>query len=146
MLAKGSPLDEPSTITEVDIARIEAALGVNLPEAYARAFVAEAADPFGDSFYSSAEEVIRDTDFNRREGYFGQPWPLAWVVIGTAGNGDDFFVDAGRPDCPVFAARHERTIFADSIGVDEGAPSVEAFVTRKRAAFEAFRRSWDEEE
>lgn len=92
-------------MTEADILRVEAALGHPLPGEY-RYFLRKYSEeirrikqalPTRAVFWTTADDIIRGNQNVRRyaDGMTveGEPWPEWYLVIGTNGGGDYWFVD-----------------------------------------------------
>jgi len=99
-------------MTAADIAEIEEALGFILPDSY-RAVVlnypealAETEAPdFG--LFDTPTAVI-DTNLEvRRNGYFGEPWPDQYVIIGENGCGDYYVITKNATEFTVGFSDHE---------------------------------------
>ncbi|HEY1188361.1 MAG TPA: SMI1/KNR4 family protein [Gemmata sp.] len=106
---------------EADVARIESALGCLLPGEY-RDFLRrhsdevcriKAAVPFRAVLWTDADAVIRENlDARKRSdamtiGKDGEPWPEEFLVVGTNGGGDYWFVDRSGAKWGVWFWQHE---------------------------------------
>lgn len=90
-----------------DFAKIEARLGLKLPGWYVRRLAEYPLTEPDDELFDSADDVIRENERLRAEGYFGSPWPREFFVIGESASGDPFFILPGTSDPRVFWADHE---------------------------------------
>ncbi len=90
-----------------DFARIEASLGLQLPEWYVRRLRQYPLSEPDESLFDSADWTIRENERFRADGYFGSPWPRDFFVIGESGSGDPFFIRPGTADERIFWADHE---------------------------------------
>ena len=95
-----------------DIHLIQHQTGITLPDFYVELVTAyplelshsEAVD-FG--LMSDASAVIRENLCVRAEGYFGEPWPNQYFIIGHNGCGDYFVIKHATRDFSVGFADHE---------------------------------------
>jgi hypothetical protein len=98
-------------VNEQDIAGIEAAVGVALPDHYRR-FLTEHAGTLRDAkkrlpmravLYFAPEDIVRinkglhDNPRMIEVNEDTEPWPLNYFVVGTDGGGDYWMVDLGDP-------------------------------------------------
>lgn len=79
-----------------EIASIEAALELKLPEAYRDYLAKERKDEIdGETVLGDAEPIIGWTK-DYRAGFEGlAPWPPQWIYIGDAGDACPFAIDSG---------------------------------------------------
>ena len=95
-----------------DIDTIETATGIKLPQSYIDAATnyppelldTEAPD-FG--FLNNPQLVIDENLRVRKEGYFGEPWPDQYFIIGQNGCGDYYVVTTSATRFSVGFSDHE---------------------------------------
>jgi hypothetical protein len=113
-------------LTEVELARIEAALGVVLPVVYRKLVV-----PFPvPAYVGNAETELWDdadrlVELNRelRDGVvFVHPWPVHMFSMGRDGSGCASAIDLRNPGCPVWWADR---CHLDAVGSGQVAQSLE---------------------
>jgi hypothetical protein len=106
---------------ESDVARIETALGHPLPAEY-RDFLRRHADevrrikeslPFRVVLWTDPDDIIRENREARKYadamtiGEDGEPWPDEFLVVGTNGGGDFWFVDRSGAKWGLWFWQHE---------------------------------------
>lgn len=125
-------------MTESDLNKIEAALGLRLPREYRelmRHYPFDADSVAQDcALPDSADRVIEDNVSYRKDGFFGAPWPAHFFSIGNTGFGDALYLDLSLESSPVFCAEHETGEFVKE------SPSLWAFVDELRREGEQERR------
>ena len=93
-----------------EVERIEAALGLRLPDAYKSVALnhpcPESEDISWHGLYRDAERVMEVNAEHRANGWFGIDWPDDYFVIGDTGCGDSYFIVVGESD-KVYLADHE---------------------------------------
>jgi SMI1 / KNR4 family (SUKH-1) len=117
-------------ITRKDLARIKAELAIHLPNGYSTVLLE---DPFkgeAQEFYGEADEILKQTKWNRDEGFFGLEWPDNYLVVGDDGAGNQYFIDLNRPESPVFFVDHEYAAVDNKWEITEEAASVRHWVAR----------------
>jgi hypothetical protein len=133
-------------MTPEDIARIEAELGVRLPEDYQALMRAYPFPP--DSFtaeFALLNEATRLIEINRERSEQSQPAykkgrtepPASYFQIGGDGGEESYLIDLARSHSPVYVYDLE------SAELRQAAPSLESFVAQCAATDEMIRR--DEE-
>ena len=120
--------------TLADISSLENGLGVNLPASYREVLQNY---PFGlDSgaaewdLYATSEQIKAENKEYRTGGFFGQPWPKHYLVIGGDGAGNPYFLDLSQEKSPVYMADHETTSSEDRLAVNREADDIEVYVRR----------------
>lgn len=120
---------------------IEKALNVTLPPAcvqYLSPFPF-AADSFvvwsGLTF--DPEGIIKHTQERRAKGFFDQSWPAEYLVLGTDGLGNDFFIDLTNEASPVYLADHEASSGSTKLEYEQADPSLEVWIAAMHHTEEA---------
>jgi hypothetical protein len=144
-------------MTEADLANLEAALGVTLPAFYRQFMLDYPADlltatygpdgqpgePADDWLHYKPETIIRDNQearqhlaFERWNGsaYAPDPWPTNFLVIGSDGGGDCWFIKLDEGSQMVWRYYHERGRYRLS------AISLAQYADRLRQLFVKFRQ------
>ncbi len=100
-------------INETDIAKIESALGFELPRPYAELLLdypdelreTEAPDYW---LFANPAEIIDHNLEVREKGYFGEEWPDQYIIIGHNGCGDYYVTRKGITEFSAGFADHEK--------------------------------------
>lgn len=130
-------------MTEADVARIESALGHSLPADY-RAFLIRHADELRRMdelrtlravIHYDPDEIIGDNNFAHRRGagvfQLGperRPWPENYLIVGTNGGGDYWFIHRDGFDPGVWFWSH------DSLEVERHSASLADYMDETRQA------------
>jgi hypothetical protein len=94
-------------MTAIDLVKIERKLNITLPESYKTVFLTKLSLPnCSEFFYTASDDVIRETELHREEGWFEIDWPKNYIVVGITGCGDTYFMVAGGGSL-VYFADHE---------------------------------------
>ena len=127
-------------MTETDITRIESSLGCALPGEY-RDFLVRHADevrrikkllPFRAVLWTDADEIIRQNHDARTYatavtfGHDEQPWPDNFLVVGTNGGGDYWFIHCNESKPGVWFWQHE------AHQIEQRNPSLRAYLEELR--------------
>jgi hypothetical protein len=126
-------------VTETDVARIESSLGRPLPSGY-RTFLLLHSDevrlikeklPYRAVLWTDPDEIIRENQEARTYaaamtiGEDEKPWPEDYLVVGTNGGGDYWFIDDGsKPG--LWFWQHE------AHGIEQHAASFDAYMEQLR--------------
>jgi hypothetical protein len=123
-------------MTAADIAEIEGALGFRLPNCYRavvlnypKALADTEAPDFG--LFDTPAAVIDANLEVRKNGYFGQPWPDEYVIIGENGCGDYYVIIKNAAEFTVGFADHE------AMECNQFASSLDDFVAKLLLEMEA---------
>jgi hypothetical protein len=104
-------------------------LGVTLPLAYVHALVKYPFPVDSDLaevvFWPNPRRIIKKNKFYRDGGFFGQPWPKHYLIIGSMGNGDIIFLDTIQESPRVQFANHELTSMENKLVIEECHGSLE---------------------
>jgi hypothetical protein len=115
-------------VTEFELARIEAALGVVLPGAYRRLItpypVAALRGNTDTELWDDAARLIELNQELRAGGAMVRPWPEHMFALGRDACGSVSAIDIRHPDWPVWWADRGHL---DAVGSGEVAPSLEAW-------------------
>lgn len=95
-----------------EIAAIERGIGIELPDSYKQimlnypeALLESDAQDYG--LLNDAEVIIEENTDVRKNGYFGEPWPERYFIIGINGMGDYFVINHQEKEFQVGFADHE---------------------------------------
>lgn len=108
-------------MTETDFAAIESTLGTSLPHEYRDFLLHHSAEvrrikelqPFLVVPWTDPAEIIRQNLRARKLAEFmpvgedGEPWPENWLVVGTNGAGDYWFIDCDEAIAGLWIWWHE---------------------------------------
>ncbi len=129
--------------TVYDIDRIERELDIELPEEYKSILLAY---PFAhdsvvyeDDLFGDAATLISRNQESGQYGFMVHDWPSHYLVIGTDGAGNDFFIDLQAAGSAVYIADHEVTSKSKRLEYRLTAPSITDFVDllkKQEAEFE----------
>jgi len=122
-------------MTPADVQRIQKQTGIQLPgfyiEAvtnYPRALTDTEAPDFG--FLDDPEVIIEENLSVRQNGYFGEPWPSHYFIIGHNGCGDYYVMSTKLKSFTVGFSDHEK------MSCDPYAESLDDFVEKLIAEME----------
>jgi hypothetical protein len=139
-------LTKRTKMKQVDIARIETELDVRLPADYAQALLNARANGWGLEIYCDAAEIIRQTKWNREEGFFGLEWPSNYLAIGDDGAGDVSFIDLSRGTSAVYFVDHEYAAVSDKWEISEVAASIAEWIVKVDRMQEELEAWWEKHE
>ena len=109
-------------MTPEDIARIEKELGVVLPQEYRAVMTRPEAGGEDYSYtygtlYNNADEVIKQTRFNRDLcESFGKPFPHTWVVVSQVNMSDPVLIDTTQISPRLMLLDHETNEVSENWG------------------------------
>jgi hypothetical protein len=81
--------------------------------------------------------ITLSTQQHRANGFFDRSWPAAYLVLGTDGLGNDFFIDLTNEASPVFLADHEASSGATKLEYEIADASLESWIAAMQHTEEA---------
>lgn len=94
-------------MNSADFARIEEALRISLPLWYKSRLTSYPFPSEEPELFGSADEVIRQNEEYRKEGWFDFPWPAEFFILGEDGCGNVYFAHLEDDDPRIFIADHD---------------------------------------
>src|SRR5215470_15994405 len=105
--------DQLRAPTPEEVSIVGRRLGVTLPQDYVH-FLVHYPFPLDSDlaevvFFPKLSKIVGTNEYYRRDGFYNQPWPKHFLIIGDMGNFDLIFLDTTRSDSAVFMADHDLT-------------------------------------
>ena len=119
-----------------ELDHLETALELTLPEAY-RALMLDHPGFFRQhELCDHADPLVYDNRTLRAEGFFGTNWPKDYLVIGSDGTGNVYFITTAPFDGKVYFADHEGGPGPDDLETAKLHDSLEDYVESLREQHE----------
>ena len=118
------------------IGQIENELQVTLPQAYQQLLLsypfADDPDPYNWEMFGHVKAIIGENKSYRDKGFFGVQWPSNYLIIGSDGFGNLYFLALSRGDDVVYFADHDETSEYDGLFMYEETPSLAEWITQMK--------------